>query len=154
MSTSSAPINGPNATARGLLAGMGFTLAIGLFAYNAGIITTPSQSPPAAGLNQVYGSPKDVQQAISELRAEFSDEKIISTDPDVLKTYGSSANSYHPAAPHSVVVHVRSTEDVVKVVNIARKYRVPIVPYSGATSLEGHFSGVAQRMFSMQSLSA
>jgi FAD/FMN-containing dehydrogenase len=39
-------------------------------------------------------------------------------------------------------VHPKSTEDVVKIVNIARKYRVPIVPYSGATSLEGHFSGV------------
>ena len=39
-------------------------------------------------------------------------------------------------------VRPKSTEDVVKVINIARKYRVPIVPYSGATSLEGHFSGV------------
>ena len=35
-----------------------------------------------------------------------------------------------------------STLDVVNVVKIAHKYRVPIVPYSGATSLEGHFSGV------------
>jgi FAD/FMN-containing dehydrogenase len=39
-------------------------------------------------------------------------------------------------------VRPKSTEDVVKIVNIARKYRVPIVPYGGATSLEGHFSGV------------
>jgi len=39
-------------------------------------------------------------------------------------------------------VRPKSTEDVVKIVNIAKKYRVPIVPYSGATSLEGHFSGV------------
>ncbi|KAH9934931.1 FAD-linked oxidase-like protein [Fomitopsis serialis] len=46
-----------------------------------------------------------------------------------------------PTSPHSVAVRPQSTEDVVKIVNIARKYRVPIVPYSGATSLEGHFSG-------------
>jgi hypothetical protein len=39
-------------------------------------------------------------------------------------------------------VRPSSTEDVVDIVNIARKYRVPIVAYSGATSLEGHFSGV------------
>jgi hypothetical protein len=39
-------------------------------------------------------------------------------------------------------VRPRSTLDVVKVVKIARKYRVPITPYSGATSLEGQFSGV------------
>lgn len=44
--------------------------------------------------------------------------------------------------PHSVVVYPDSTEDVVKIVNVARKYRMPIIPYSGGTSLEGHFAGV------------
>lgn len=29
-----------------------------------------------------------------------------------------------------------------KIVNISRKYRMPIVPYSGGTSLEGHNRGV------------
>ncbi len=76
----------------------------------------------------------------------------------MLQAYGSSENSYHPASPHSIIVchfcfehlnifnasQVRptSTADVVSIVNIARKYRIPVVPYSGATSLEGHFSGV------------
>ncbi len=40
------------------------------------------------------------------------------------------------------MVYPNSTEDVVKIVNVARKYRMPIVPYSGGTSLEGHFAGV------------
>lgn len=44
--------------------------------------------------------------------------------------------------PHSVVVYPDSTEDVVKIVNVARKYRMPVIPYSGGTSLEGHFAGV------------
>jgi FAD binding domain len=44
--------------------------------------------------------------------------------------------------PHSVVVYPNSTEDVVKIVKIARKYRMPVIPYSGGTSIEGHFSGV------------
>jgi D-lactate dehydrogenase (cytochrome) len=34
-----------------------------------------------------------------------------------------------------------STGDVVKVVNISRKYRVPIIALGGATSIEGHFTG-------------
>lgn len=42
----------------------------------------------------------------------------------------------------SVVVWPASTEDVVKVVKIAVKYRMPVIPYSGATSLEGHFRAV------------
>ena len=45
--------------------------------------------------------------------------------------------------PHAIVVRVENTQDVVDVVNIARKYRVPIVPYSSGTSLEGHTAGVS-----------
>ena len=89
------------------------------------------------------GSKEDVQRAIAELRAALPREGAVNTDPHVLEFYGSSDKSYHPASPHSVVVHPVSTEEVVEVVNVARKYRVPIVPYSGATSLEGHFSGVS-----------
>jgi D-lactate dehydrogenase (cytochrome) len=40
------------------------------------------------------------------------------------------------------VVYPDSTEDVVKIVNVAKKYHMPIIPYSGGTSLEGHFAGV------------
>lgn len=41
-----------------------------------------------------------------------------------------------------MVVWPASTADVVKVVKIAVKYRMPVIPYSGATSLEGHFRAV------------
>ncbi len=42
-----------------------------------------------------------------------------------------------------MVVWPASTADVVKVVQIAVKYRMPVIPYSGATSLEGHFRAVS-----------
>lgn len=88
-----------------------------------------------------YASPEELQLAIQELRNAFPEKHVVTTDPDTLQLYGSSENSYHPSSPHSVVVRVFGTEDVVKVVNISRKYRVPITAYSGATSLEGHFAG-------------
>lgn len=44
---------------------------------------------------------------------------------------------------HSVIVFPNSTADVVKIVKIANKYRMPVVPYAGGTSLEGHFIGVS-----------
>ncbi|KAL1947576.1 hypothetical protein VTO73DRAFT_13300 [Trametes versicolor] len=96
---------------------------------------------PKSALGAQYGSHEDVQKAIEELRTAIPRENAVNTDPQVLQLYGSSDKSYHPTAPHSVVVHPHSTEEVVAVVNVARKYRVPIVPYSGATSLEGHISG-------------
>lgn len=107
-----------------------------------------------------YASPEELKFAIQELKAEFPDPQSITTDPGALRTHGLSENSYHPAFPHSVIVCIqssciksiftfqkvrpKSTEDVVKIVNLARKHRVPIIPYSGATSLEGHFSGVSR----------
>ena len=51
-------------------------------------------------------------------------------------------NDYHPGSPHTVVVYPQSTEDVVTIVNISRKYKMPLVPYSGGTSLEGNLSAV------------
>lgn len=46
-------------------------------------------------------------------------------------------------ALHTVVVYPRSTEDVVKIVKIATEYRMPVTPFSGGTSLEGHYRGVS-----------
>jgi D-lactate dehydrogenase (cytochrome) len=74
------------------------------------------------------------------------------TEQETLETYGYSPNSYHHAAPHSVVITVFSTEDVVKVVNTARKWRMPITAYSGGTSLEGHFGGASIRLLGELSL--
>ncbi|KAG5646703.1 hypothetical protein DXG03_002693 [Asterophora parasitica] len=88
-----------------------------------------------------YASPAEVKLAIEELRAILPGTNAVATDADTLRTYGYSENSYHPVSPHSVVVRPTSTSDVVKIVNVSRKYRIPITPYSGATSLEGHTSG-------------
>ncbi|KAI0736753.1 FAD-linked oxidase-like protein [Fomitopsis betulina] len=93
----------------------------------------------APALNDKYGSPEDFQRAIQELRDSFADKDAVSTDPDDLHTHGYSENDYHPGTSPSVVVFPKSTEDVVRVVKIANKYKIPIVPYSGATSLEGNF---------------
>ncbi|KAF5367814.1 hypothetical protein D9757_010324 [Collybiopsis confluens] len=91
-----------------------------------------------------YATPLQCEQAIEELKNTFlDDEDTVSTNPDDLHTHGFSLNHHHPGSSHTVVVYPTSTEDVVKVMNISRKYRMPCVVYSGATSLEGHFSGFA-----------
>ncbi|KAJ8517444.1 hypothetical protein ONZ45_g5394 [Pleurotus djamor] len=88
-----------------------------------------------------YASHEELKLAIEQLRKALSGEGQVDTNPDDLKTYGSSENSYHPSSPHAVIVRPKSTEDVVAIVNISRQYKVPITAYSGATSLEGHFAG-------------
>lgn len=51
-------------------------------------------------------------------------------------------NAWALVTNHTVVVHPESTEDVVKIVKIAAKYKMPVTPYSGGTSLEGNFRAV------------
>ena len=102
-----------------------------------------SSSADTITLSSSYGTTDDVDKAIEDLRRALPGQHRVQTNKDSLQLYGSSENSYHPCSPHSVIVQVKTTEDVVKVVDISRKYRIPLVPYSGATSLEGHFSGVS-----------
>ncbi|KAG1883865.1 FAD-linked oxidase-like protein [Suillus subluteus] len=93
-------------------------------------------TPPQTGSEPTHNFAK----ALEDLQAEFPESSIVSTDPGELYAYAQSAYSQFVGLPHTIVVHVRSTEDVVKVVKIANKYLVPIVPYSGGTSLEGNLS--------------
>jgi len=119
----------------------------------AGVIIASTLAPKKASelvegkpsFKHKYASPSEAQKAIEELKGIFPDKGRVTTDQDALETYGYSPNSYHHAAPHSVVVRVFSTEDVVKVVKVARKWRMPVTAYSGGTSLEGHFGGVSIR---------
>lgn len=124
----------------------GFAALLGLYTYIGAKREAKSLSSSgilaSTAFSTDYASPEELQLAIKELRNTFPEKHVVATDPDTLQHYGSSENSYHPSSPHSVVVRVFGTEDVVKVVNISRKYRVPVTAYSGATSLEGHFAGV------------
>lgn len=93
-----------------------------------------------------FGSHPEYLAAIAELKeiwAKKGKEDQVSTDKEDLETHGISDWSYHEAKVPTVVVWAESTEDVVEVVKIAQKYRVPITPFSGGTSLEGHFSSVS-----------
>ncbi|EJD02134.1 D-lactate dehydrogenase cytochrome oxidoreductase [Fomitiporia mediterranea MF3/22] len=88
-----------------------------------------------------YGTRADVESAIKDLREALPRNGAVETSPSVLQTYGFSENSYHPSMPHAVVVRPQTTEEVSAIVKIANKYRIPVTPYGGGTSLEGHFSG-------------
>ncbi|KAF9532303.1 FAD-linked oxidase-like protein [Crepidotus variabilis] len=110
------------------------------FLLNSTSVVHGSKEVPCT-LASTYGTKQELAAAIEKLRAAFSEPDAVSTEASALLTYGSSENSYHPSSPHSVIVRPKSTEDVVKIVNIAREYKIPITPYSGATSLEGHFNG-------------
>ncbi|CAA6658466.1 unnamed protein product [Spirodela intermedia] len=76
-------------------------------------------------------------ELIDELIAVFGDSMTL--DYEERHFHGKPQNSFHKAVNiPDVVVYPRSQEDVVKTVALCNKYKVPIVPYGGATSIEGH----------------
>lgn len=78
---------------------------------------------------------------MKEIRREIQGDDIISTDPDDLHAHGYSEwSTANPDGLPVAVVYPRSTEQVSIVARICFKYRVPIIPYSGGSSLEGNFS--------------
>ncbi|KAG6873042.1 hypothetical protein C0995_003798 [Termitomyces sp. Mi166 len=126
-----------NSSCRGLLALscifsgiVGFTLAKTWETKKTGSIEKPR-----------FGTQKDFEQAIQELKEAFPHAGAVSTDPEDLRVHGFSYYDYRPGRVHSVVFYPNSTEDVVRMVKTATKYRMPVIPYSGATSLEGQTRG-------------
>ncbi|RPD62881.1 FAD-binding domain-containing protein [Lentinus tigrinus ALCF2SS1-6] len=129
----------PRSSNYALAFALGSMVSGGLAYYFASSDTTESNKTNT-DFNTQYGSPEDFKKAVKELQEAFKhDEDALSTDEDELERHGLANFDMHPGTIPSVVVFPTSTEDVVKIVKIAVKYRMPVVPFSGGTSLEGHF---------------
>ncbi|XP_050228692.1 D-lactate dehydrogenase [cytochrome], mitochondrial [Mercurialis annua] len=106
----------------------------------------------------VEGTYKKVpQQLIDELKSICKDDMTM--DYDERYFHGKPQHSFHKAVHiPDVVVFPRSEEEVSKIVKCCDKYKVPIVPYGGATSIEGHtlspHGGVCIDMSLMKSVKA
>ncbi|KAL4340926.1 hypothetical protein GQ457_08G017110 [Hibiscus cannabinus] len=77
------------------------------------------------------------QELIDELKAICQDNMTL--DYEERFYHGKPQNSFHKAVNiPDVVVFPRSEEEVSQIVKSCNKHKVPIVPYGGATSIEGH----------------
>ncbi|ODV92215.1 hypothetical protein CANCADRAFT_802 [Tortispora caseinolytica NRRL Y-17796] len=87
-----------------------------------------------------YGGPAEVQTAIAEF-TQLLGADAVSTDDDDLKRHGYSEwSTWNTDVNPSVIVYPRSTEQVSQIAKICSKHKLPMVPYSGGTSLEGNIS--------------
>lgn len=81
--------------------------------------------------------PNSSAQAIEELK-EFLGERV-STSEAVRAQHGKDL-TWDPGAAPDAVAFAETTEEVQKIVKLALKYEVPVIPYGTGTSLEGHIS--------------
>jgi D-lactate dehydrogenase (cytochrome) len=67
----------------------------------------------------------------------------ISLEKSELESHSGSSWSSHPAEPGDVpfcVVKPGSTQEVSAIMKVCHERKIPVTPYSGGTSLEGHFA--------------
>ncbi|EGV66379.1 hypothetical protein CANTEDRAFT_100867 [Yamadazyma tenuis ATCC 10573] len=97
-----------------------------------------------------YANQTELNQAISEVRQVFKtstpdleDESLVVNNSEEERSSHADTyfSSYHPEKHEKpqYIVYPRSTQEVSEVMKIFHKYRVPVVPISGKSSLEGHF---------------
>ncbi|KAI1827218.1 hypothetical protein F4861DRAFT_437677 [Xylaria intraflava] len=110
---------------------------------------SPRDSDPTSTLPLALAPKLKHNNDKSNLEAAWADfaavvgAENISTLEDDLRTHANSdwssyrnENSYKPF----MVVYPGSTEDVSKIMKICHSRRIPVIGYSGGTSLEGHFT--------------
>ncbi|KAH7039578.1 uncharacterized protein B0I36DRAFT_258628 [Microdochium trichocladiopsis] len=79
-------------------------------------------------------------QAVQEIRKTLGEDSV-STDDEILLAHGYSEwSTVNVDRLPVAVVFPQNTEEVSKIAKICSKYSVPIIPFSGGSSVEGHFS--------------
>ena len=77
-------------------------------------------------------------QAINELRTKL-DEDTISTDEDDLHQHGFSEwSSLNADRLPVAIAYPKTTQEVSEIAKVCNKYRMPMIPYSGGSSLEAN----------------
>ncbi|OJJ01907.1 hypothetical protein ASPVEDRAFT_52733 [Aspergillus versicolor CBS 583.65] len=81
-----------------------------------------------------------MKRAIKEIQHELGEDSI-STDNEDLTLHGYSEwSSVNIERLPVAVAFPQSTEQVAAIARICHRYQVPMIPYSGGSSVEGHFS--------------
>ena len=60
----------------------------------------------------------------------------------VQREHHSHGETYHPPAMPDAVCYPHTTEEVSEILKISAKYKVPVIPFGGGTSLEGHVNAL------------
>lgn len=95
--------------------------------------TVPEHSP-------VYATKATLEKAIAELRAKLG-EDAVSTDDEVLHNHGYSEwSSVNITTLPVAVAYPKTTAEVSEIAKCCSEHRIPLVPYSGGSSLEANFS--------------
>ncbi|KAF2021894.1 D-lactate dehydrogenase mitochondrial precursor [Aaosphaeria arxii CBS 175.79] len=87
-----------------------------------------------------YASKADMEKAVGELRYALGEDSISTDDEDLLLHGYSEWSSINIDQLPVAVAYPKSTEEVSKIAQVCHRYKIPMIPYSGGSSLEANFS--------------
>ncbi|KAM0717876.1 hypothetical protein Q7P37_006208 [Cladosporium fusiforme] len=95
---------------------------------------------PSPPIQPAYATKPSLEKAIASLRSKLG-EDAISTDDEVLHNHGYSEwSSVNIATLPVAVAYPKSTADVSEIAKCCSEHKIPLIPYSGGSSLEANFS--------------
>lgn len=100
-----------------------------------------STTPLSSTMLPKYCTAAERTRAFDEAIKLLGKDNVTTLENELLDHSDTYFNTHHPQEHErpGLIVFPSSTEEVSEIVKIANKYRVPVVPFSGGTSLEGHF---------------
>jgi D-lactate dehydrogenase (cytochrome) len=119
--------------------------------YRRQSINTDSTLPLKNLPSPQYGSDEELNKAIGEIRGMFlqntpevivDTKLVIDNTKETLDNHSDTYFNSHHATPDQrpkYVVFPRSTQEVSNIMKVCHKFKIPVVPTSGRSSLEGHF---------------
>ncbi|CEP60208.1 D-lactate dehydrogenase LALA0_S01e05490g [Lachancea lanzarotensis] len=102
--------------------------------------TTPLQElqPPQYCQDEV-----EFSEAVEKLKAVLNnDTASFSVSKESLDSHSDTYFNSHHATPEQrpgIILYPHTTQDVSEILKICHEHAIPVVPFSGGTSLEGHF---------------
>lgn len=78
----------------------------------------------------------NVDQIIEELLVSLDKSQVTRSETELLNH--SEDESYHEGKNPTLIVYPRNKEDVVHIMSVSTKMKIPVIPYGRGSSLEGH----------------
>ena len=111
------------------------------------IFTTNSTRSTAALNAEALMDTSDVPSALAHMPKHFSDMEF-SSNVYELERHG-RGESHHSPQPPGLIVYCKTTDDVQQIVQYCYQRNIPMIPFGGGTSVEGHVQSMKPHTLSI-----
>ncbi|CAI5758316.1 unnamed protein product [Candida verbasci] len=88
-----------------------------------------------------YIDAKDIPSVIDLIKQEIDNVEVKNDQPEIDHHTGNEFTTHKPLIHEKpiYIIYPKSTKEVSTILKICNEFKVPVVPFSGGSSLEGHF---------------